>query len=136
MNNSDRLKDKKIKTLEDQLKILQNSKYESDRQVFILNEMIVDFQNRLAFYRSGIEKGLEVKEMFLEEIPFSLQVDYEIANYKHLVNQIKRKSALVAWFCNRKIKVIIQNLEATKNEDLTLRKNSEENSNKNLKIVE
>lgn len=134
MNNSERLKDKKIEKLKSQLTICQEKKVNAEYQCVEMSKIIEDLGERFAFYRGALDKGLDAKKMFLDEVPYSVQVDYEIKLYQHLVSEIKRKSVIVGWIGARTVKRMIKQLQISKKEWEDTRKKPKKDEN--LKIVE
>lgn len=131
INNNDHLKEKKINSLIDQVKACQEKKIQAESQCYEMSQMINQLSDRFAFYRSALDNGLDAKRLFFEEIPFDVQVDYEIKIYHHIVNEIRRRSKIIAFIVQKYVNKMIQNLEQSKTEEL----NRLINRDKNLKVV-
>lgn len=104
-------KDKQIKALKDQVKYFQDKKIELEHKVLQMSGFVEGFRNRLKFYRSAMQKGVNVKKMFMDEISEELQFDYEIAIYKHILERIQKRNFLFRWIATREINKIIEEIQ-------------------------
>lgn len=108
------LKDKKIKRLEDQVKMLQEKHLQAQKDNLFLNTAIDDIKKQLIFYRACIEKGIDVREMFLAEIPQQLSRAYDIKMYLSVRDNFKSKwNPLFNYFLSKKINKIVKILNET-----------------------
>jgi hypothetical protein len=100
-------KDKRIKTLQDQVVRLQDEKIQLQNYILKVEKSLNNFRSVMAFYRGCILRGMDKTKLFCEQIPNAIYREYTIKLYEQIRDSYQTWNPLLKWLFKREVNNII-----------------------------